>query len=285
MATALTRPAGSAATAVKSTRDWASEIKTKGNSLPTRMVMQAVEKFGKTSFAAQVPGVIFGMSADETGLLTLIDAHRVRETPYLPPFETWTDLLDGIRYLTEADHNYKAFALDTLNGAEKLCHAYVCQREYGGDWGKKGFANYQQGYDVATSEWRLLLSALDRLREQRRMTIIALCHTKPTDFKNPEGPDYTRYTPAVHYKTWEITHRWADIIAFGNFYTEVVEDGNRHKGRGGQQRVLYTVRHAAYDAGNRLGLPEEIDCGNSAVEAFKNFCDAVKAAKEQNSNG
>lgn len=271
--------------AAKLARDWASEIRQKGNSLPSRMVFHAIEKFGKTSFAAQIPGVIFGMSADETGLLTLIDAGEINETPYMPPFQTWTDLLDAIRYLTESEHNYKAFALDALSGIEKLCHTYVCNRDYGGNWGSKGFANFKQGYDVSLPEWTLFLSALDKLRATRRMSIICLSHTAVIDFKNPEDADYNRYVPEMHKKTWAVTHKWADIIMFGNFFTEVVADGNRSKGRGGQARILYTQRHAAYDAGNRLGLPAEIDAGNSASEAYQNFCAAVKAARTEANNG
>src|SRR5690606_20560338 len=132
--------------------------------------------------------------ADETGLLTLIDAGRLPETPYLPPWQSWTDVLDSIEYLTEHEHQYKTLVIDTLNSTEKLCHAHVCQREYAGDWGKKGFANYNQGYDVSLNEWALLLNALDRLREKRRMGIICLCHTRIKTFKNPEGTDYDRYS-------------------------------------------------------------------------------------------
>jgi hypothetical protein len=45
--------------------------------------------------------------------------------------------------------------------------------------------------------------------------------------------------------------------------------------------MLYTERHASYDAKNRLGLSLEVEMGNSAVEAWANFIQAVKAGKEQ----
>lgn len=260
----------------KSPRDWISEIKQNGPKLSSRLVIHAVEKIGKTSFAASAPGVIFGMTADETGLLTLIDSGQVEETPYLPPWNTWLDVLESIEYLTTHDHPYRVFAIDTLNGVEKLCQAHVCQRDYGGDWGKRGFANYQQGLGVSANEFKQLLVALDRLRAIKKMSIIGLCHTRISTFKNPTGSDYDRYSPAVYRDTWEQIHRWADIIMFANFHTEVVEDGARKKGRGGNQRVFYTVRDAAYDAGNRYGLPEEIEMGSSGKEAWQNFVSAVK---------
>ena len=136
-----------------------------------------------------------------------------------------------------------------------------------------------QGFEVSLGDWRLLLNALDRLRETKRMAIVGLCHTRVVTFKNPEGADFDRYAPALHPKTWELTHRWADHVLFANFYMTVERDGVRPKAFGGQERLLYTTRHAAYDAKNRAGLPEQIDMGDSGDEAWTNFFSALKAAK------
>ena len=43
---------------------------------------------------------------------------------------------------------------------------------------------------------------------------------------------------------------------------------------------MYTERSAAYDAKNRLGLPGEIEMGNSAAEAWAEFMAAIKAGRE-----
>jgi AAA domain len=244
-----------------------------------------VEGSGKTSFAANAPKPVFLMSKGETGLETLIDSGRLPEVPHFPEIQVWGDLLSAIEWLTGSEHDYRTVVLDTLNGFERLCFEFVCDREYGGDWGKKGFASYQQGADVSTSEWRLLLNALDTLREKKRMAVIGLCHTRVSTFKNPAGADFDRYTPAMHTKLWELTHRWADHVCFVNFYTEVVTDGRpsdapkKGKGKGGQDRVMYTERHAAYDAKNRAGLPEEVDMGDSGAEAWANFLAAMKSGK------
>ena len=53
------------------------------------------------------------------------------------------------------------------------------------------------------------------------MGILALCHSKIAPFKNPEGPDYDRFTPDLHAKTWGLTHKWADYVLFLNFETHV----------------------------------------------------------------
>lgn len=260
-------------------RNWLAETQTKGTGLPSRIALHAVEKFGKTSFAAQIPGVLFGMPACETGLQPLIDSGIVKDVPYLPPWRSWEEVLDSIDCLIENESPYKALAVDTGNGIEKMLHDFICIRDYGGKYDSKGFLSYMAGFDVAANDWKGFLSKLDTLRERRKIRPVLLVHTSVREFKNPEGPNYGRYETAMHPKAWELTKQWADCVLFGNFFTTTEEEGKRIKGKGGQQRVLYPVRHAAYDAGNRLGLTEEIDCGNSAAEAWANFVSACKAAK------
>jgi hypothetical protein len=138
------------------------------------------------------------------------------------------------------------------------------------------------GFDVALADWRLLLDALDRLRSQRRMSILALAHTKISPFRNPEGSDYDRYTVDLHHKTWGLTHKWADLVIFANFVSHVDARKNEPKGKahGGSRRALYTARTAAWDAKNRHGLPEQIDAGSSAAEAWSNFAAALQAQKQ-----
>jgi hypothetical protein len=126
---------------------------------------------------------------------------------------------------------------------------------------------------------------LDELRAARRMTIFMLAHTKVKPFKNPTGPDYDRYMPDMHEKTWGLTHKWLDATFFGNFEVVVQmasktsDITKKGKGTGGTARMLYTQRTAAYDAKNRFGLPEEIEMGESSSEAFTNLTTEIKNSK------
>lgn len=258
------------------------EITGKGSGLPNRYILHAVEGWGKTSFGAQFPKAVFVQTGGETGLETLIEAGRLPETPHFPACQSWDDLLGCIETLRVEDHNYKALVGDTLNGAEALCHRYICDRDFAGVWGNSGFASYNKGYEVSLPEWTRLLVALDQLRAERKMTILWLCHTKVKPFKNPEGADYDRYQPDVHEKTWGLSHKWADCVLFGNFEVTVQTekaDAKKGKGTGGSFRLMYTERRAAYDAKNRLGLTGEIEMGNSPQEAFAGFAAAIKAGR------
>ena len=245
------------------------------------MIAHGVEGIGKTSLPASATSPLYLMAKGETGLETLIDSGRLPEIPHLPEIQSWEELTAVIDELLASEHNFRTLVLDTLNGFEQLCHSHICNTQYGGNWGNKGFASFQQGYDVSLGEWRLMLSKLDQLREEKSMAIVCLCHTHVRTFKNPEGPDFDRYQPDLHHKTWSVTHKWADIVLFLNYLTVVDESGNRPKGAGGHQRWAYTERTAAWDAKNRHGLPSEFELGESGEEGWNNFRNAIKEGRSK----
>ena len=258
-----------------------SRVRTKGLGYPKSMIINGTPGIGKTSMAAHSKNVIFGFPADEMGLSTLIDSGQLPETPYLPPWKTWKEVLNSLNELIEKPHDYKTFVGDGFGSIERLCHEHVCRRDYNNDWGKKGFTSYMAGYDTALADWREFLSLLDRLRHERNMGIILLAHTKISPFRNPLGDDFDRFTVECHHKTWSLTSKWADIVLFANYHVETVKsnDSSKAKGLGGKSRVLHTEYEAAWDAKNRLGLPEEIEMGNSGQEAWNNFISAMKTKR------
>ena len=280
-----TRPSRATHSPVK---DWSNQIQAKGSGLPSRVILHGVESIGKTSFGACAPKPIFIQTRGETGLETLIDAGRLPEIPHFSETQSFEDLLSQIEWLTTSDHDHKSLVIDTLNGSERLCHELVVERDLKGQWGEVGFTGYQRGFEMSLADWRRLISALDGLRRLKKMGIIALAHTRVGPFKNPEGPDYDRYIPKMHEKTWSMSKEWADIVLFANFHTEVVgvdSKGRKGKGTGGSQRVMFTQRTAAFDAKNRHGLPEEIDMGESGADAWSNFVEALKTAKGGETHG
>lgn len=243
---------------------------------PDRSIVNAVEGWGKTSLVAYAPKPAILMARGETGYPTLLKAGLV---PSLPAVElvTWADTLDQLDYMIANPDGIETLALDALGGFERLCHEHVCNRDFGGEWGDKGFQAYMRGYDVSISEWLLMLQRLDRLRN-KGVQIIILSHAKSKTFKNPLGADFDRYSADCHDKTWAATTKWADNIFFGTF-TTVVVDGKgaiatsdavkgRKKGIGGDERIVYTQRRDGYDAKNRHGMEPEISMPNIASEMW-----------------
>lgn len=233
---------------------------------PDRLILNGVEGWGKTSFVSFAPKAAILMARGETGYPTLLKAGLVPSIPAVE-LQTWAETLEQVDYLIQNPGQYATVALDALGGFERLCHEHVCRRDFDGDWGEKGFQAYMRGYDVSVSEWLLLLQRLDRLRAFGT-EIVILSHAKVKTFKNPDGPDYDRYSADCHDKTWGVTAKWADDILFGTFQTVVLDTSGkvasattkgRKKGVGGDQRMIYTQRRASYDAKNRWGMPHEIE--------------------------
>jgi AAA domain len=247
--------------------------------LPNRAVLHCLQKWGKTSFAAQAHAPIFLMTRGEDGLLTLMDNGQLSPTAHFPEcLTTWLDLKLAIHELIVQPHDYKTLVLDTLNGAERLGHEHFVEQEMSGDWDK--FDAYGRGPKLAVKFFIELTQLLDRVRE-KGMSIMLLCHSQVKTFNNPEGANYDRWEPVLSKEAWAHIDRWVDMILFGNFFTvaDAKRGQDKAKAQGGQQRILCTERTAAYDAGNRHGLPPEIDCGASPKEAWTNFINALKAKK------
>jgi len=231
---------------------------------PPRIIINAVEGFGKTSAGANAPDPVILMAAGETGYLTLLGSGLVPQVP-VAKIEGWAQLLATVDALAESpDTPCQTLVLDALSGFERMCHENVCKRDFKGEWGEKGFGAYQKGYDLSVTDWLELLAKLDALRERRGATILLLSHCKVKTFKNPEAADYDRWVSDIHDKTWSATAKWSDAILFGNFYVAVEggatgERPKKGKGVGGTSRVLYCERRSAFDAKNRYGMPESID--------------------------
>lgn len=263
-----------------------SDVSTKDKPLPNRYGIHALPGFGKTSIAAYAPKPIFLMTKGETGLTALIDSGQLPPTPHLPEMESWPDLLAAIELLRTAGHDYKTLVIDTANGAERLMHEYVCQRDFGGEWGDTGFGGYQRGFEVSLADWRMFLNSLDDLRKQKGMTIFFLMHTKVKVFRNPSGADYDRYAPEfTSEKTWALTKGWLDAILFGN-YEVIVMSGNKEtpsgkKGKAAETsaRILYAnSNNPTFDAKNRGGM-DEIEMGDTAREGWANLAKAIIAGR------
>lgn len=259
-----------------------SDITSSGSKLPGRYLFHGVPGVGKTSFGAQWPSPVFIQTAGETGLDTLIDTGSLGDTPHFPECMQWLDYIATLDALLETDHSYRTLVIDTINGADRLCQEFVDRTQYDGQMSKKGFLDYHKGYESCTTPWRIMLSLLDRLRSEKQMIVVLLAHTKVTTYKNPEGPDYDRFSVEIPKPNWSLLEKWTDAIVFMNFYVETVEDSDkrkRAKARGGQQRMMYTTNHAAYVAKNRFNLVEEIDLGDSPQEAWSAFSTALKAGR------
>lgn len=242
------------------------KVKSKAEKLPLRIVIYGREGVGKTSFPAQMKNPLYVISRGETGLQTLVSHNQLGETDYLPPIESWEEFVSVLKELAQADHDYRTLVVDCLNGFEKLLIEFTIREHYEGNHDK--FMAYHRGFATTANIWKEVTVLLDRLRLDKKMTIVCLAHSKIAKERNPVGEDYQTFKIDLNENNAASIREWADIIMFFNFMTAVDDKG---KGKGGRQRVAYCEPDAGYEAKNRTGLPSSFSLGSSAKEGFNNF--------------
>ena len=197
-----------------------------------------------TTFAAGAPSPIF--LPVENGTADL-DVAR------LPAPETWADMIEAVRVLTDEPHEYRTLVVDTIDAGEALCWRDVCWR--GGRVRElvRAFDGFGKGFDVAAETWMVFLKDLERLYEKRSMNIILLAHSHVKSVKNPEGEDFDGWTLRMHEKSAGLFKAWPDALLFAKVET-FIKDAGTGKARGGA-RVLCSEGQPYYAAKNRFSLP------------------------------
>lgn len=224
---------------------------------PPRIVLNAVEGWGKTSCGAYAPKPAILCARDETGYETLLGAGLVPNVPAVT-LDTWDGYMALLDSMVAQDTiPYKTLVIDAMIGFERLNHEMVCKRDFGNEWGAKGFASYAKGYDMSVNSWLAMLDKLDRIRA-KGVAILMLGHSLVKNHKNPMGEDFDRYISDLHHKAWGCTKKWSDAALFGMFETIVDDKDGVNKGIGGANRVLYTEYRDAYDAKNRYRMDNPI---------------------------
>jgi hypothetical protein len=215
--------------------------------VPDRVLIYGVEGVGKSSWAAAAPNPIFVPAEEGTDQLNV---------ERFPKPERWSEVLDAIEQLRAEKHDYRTVAFDTLDALEPLLWRHICDRDKKESIESYG---YGKGYVAALDEWRVFLSALERLRRERSMSIVLIAHTLIRPFKNPEGEDYDRYELKLNAKAGGLLKEWCDSVLFAHWETFASKSGDsKAKGVSTGARIASTERTAAWDAKNRYALPQSI---------------------------
>jgi len=258
----MATPAPNIRPAPRQVRITLASVVKRANTSPLRLLVHGVEGVGKTTLGAGAPAPI--ILGPEDGI-----PRALGEVPHFPPPDggwTWPDVIDAVRALS-GDHNFKTLVVDTLDWLEPLLWRDVCDRakvdsieEVGGGFGK--------GYVAALDGWRSLIAELEQLRRAKGMNVVLLAHTQIRSFKNPTGEDFDRFEMKLNQKAAGLWKEWPDAVLFACHDDVVSKDARTKRTRGVSTgaRVLRTVHHAAYDAKNRFGLPEELPLSWEALE-------------------
>ncbi len=235
--------------------------------VPRRTMLYAVHGWGKSTFAASMPGSIFVPTED--GLADIDCAAFFKDR--VPPRATgYQEFLGCLGWLYTNEHSFKNVVVDTVDWLERLIWAEVATKRNVSDIND---IDYGKGYEFAVKQWREVLTGLDMLRNERGMSVTLLAHCKVEKFANPETATYDRYSPRLHKSASHIVQEWCDEVLFGTYkvYTTTKDEGfnkERVQGIGSGERVIRTCELPAHLAKNRLRMPVEIP---GTYEAYSRY--------------
>lgn len=234
---------------------------------PPRIIVYSEHKVGKSTFAAGCPRPIF--IDIEGGLGSLgVDAFEDKVVSY-------DDVMNQLKFLATNVHEYKTVAVDSLDWLERLVFTKVCTDN---NWAQIGDGSYGAGYKLAQNYWSYFIKALELLNKDKKMMVVLLAHSKLSKFEDPERDNYDRWTLDLNEKLGNMVCEWSDIIGFASYKTITTskQEGftKTIKAKTTGERVLNLNNKAAFEAGNRYNLPDQIplnwkDLETAIAESFK----------------
>lgn len=243
---------------------------------PTRVFFYAVEKFGKTGFGVGAPNPVFLDFEDGTAEYDVESfdcrGYSAQQT------------IDTLDLILAAPNGKQTVVIDTADAMERSIQRAIMREEDVNTIEEVG-GGYAKGYVRASEQFASIFRKLDELREVG-ITPIVLAHAGVASFENPTGANYKRFEPKLEKRSLPIPKEWADVILFGQFediVTPLDKRGLKGKASGGRRRVLHTVRTAAYDAGNRYGLPAKLILSDDPSENYAIFQRALDECRASSS--
>lgn len=227
-----------------------------------KVIVYGPEGVGKSTFLAQFPDPLF---IDTEGSTKHLDVKRFDPCP-----TSWAMLKEQVKFVI-ANKPCSTLCIDTADWAERLCVEHVCSNA-----GKKNIEDfgYGNGYTYVNEEFGRFLNLLNDVIEAG-INVAISAHSQLIKFEQPdEAGAYDRYELKLGFRKTEkrtaaLLKEWADTMLFANYKTIVMatdDKGTKHKAYG-SERVMYSTRHACWDAKNRWGLPEESKFDYSVIAA------------------
>ena len=212
-----------------------------------KVVIYGSEGIGKSSLAACFPDPLF---IDTEGGTAQMDVRRIDKP------QRWEELLAIVQEVAATPDVCKSLILDTADWAEQLIVSFLCTKYKQNSIESFG---YGKGYTYLAVEFTRLLNAFDQVIAAN-IHVVITAHAKMRKFEQPdEMGAYDRWEMKLSKQVAPLLKEWCDLLLFCNYQTFVVtSENNTQKAQGGK-RVMYTSHHPAWDAKNRVHLPEVLE--------------------------
>jgi hypothetical protein len=215
---------------------------------PSRVVLQGVEGGGKTLLASQAPDPV---------ILDLEDGSSNYDVKRIP-IKGFGEFETALKTLQHDHEGVKTLVIDTVDVLEKFLRAKLCAK-----YKKDGLEEfpYGKGWQYLLEEFEAILAQLDSFISHG-INVIVVAHSTIKRVYLPELTDpFDRYELQIYDRNSARLRQWADAVLFLNWFTKIRKDpSDKVHGTGGRERVIYTTHSFAYDAKNRLNLPEKLEC-------------------------
>jgi hypothetical protein len=241
-------------------------ITTEKRSLPPRIILLGTPKVGKTTWASNATDAVLLPIVGEEGADDVSCAK-------FPTANTYQDVVDALTSLAEGQHNYRFVVIDSTTALERVVWAHTCKLE---KWAHIESPGYGKGYAIALQHWNYITTALDFLRNHKKMGCILIGHTKVRIFNDPQFDPYDTFTWDVNQNAASLMTKWADCVMFARqkqFVKQVGDDKKKdYHAVGSGERCLYTQERPAHPGGGRgvygrlpYELPLDFDAWLEAV--------------------
>jgi hypothetical protein len=208
---------------------------------------------GKSTLASQFPNALFFDMEDGTAEL---DVRRIK-------IDGWEEYASAYETLLVDHAGVSTLVLDPVDSIEEFLRIRLCQK-----YRKAGIEEfpYGKGWTYLGEEFERVLGSWDVLIG-KGINVVATGHTGVRRVYLPELPEpFDRYELQLYDRNAARLKQRLDALLFINWNVRTQESSSgRVRGLGGKERVIFTTHSAAYDAKNRVNLPEKLPCEFSAL--------------------